>query len=73
MWTYITALVFIVFLIVALIYYVRKDAEKSVRLIALKRELQERQRGQMLIDDVRNMDERTVRNRLHGLANKYQR
>lgn len=69
MW-YITALVFGVSLVCGLVYYARKEARKSARLEALKQEVRERQHAQNLIDNVRNMDDATVRDRLRELSKK---
>ena len=73
MWPYITALIFLLFLLGSLVYFIRKEAEKSARLKAIKAEVKERARANEILDNVRNMDERTVRNRLCELARKIQR
>lgn len=73
MWPYITALIFLLFLLGILVYFIRKEAEKSARLKAIKAEVKERARANEILDNVRNMDERTVRNRLCELARKVQR
>lgn len=73
MWTYITALIFGFGLLGGLVYFARKEAKKSARLKSLKDEVKERARANEILDNVRAMDERTVRNRLCELARKIQR
>lgn len=52
----------------------RREGSKAAQLKALKAELEKRAKEQAkaneIIDSVRNMDEHTVRNRLHEIANK---
>lgn len=64
MWTYVTALIFGLSLLVALIYFVRQEAKKSARLDALKREIKERERASNIIDNVRNTSIDRVRDKL---------
>ena len=51
----------------------RKEGSKAAQLEALKAELkkqaEEQRRAQKIIDNVRNFDEHTVRQRLHEIAN----
>lgn len=70
MWPYITAMIFVVFLIWGIVYYARKESANTARLKALKREIKERERAQAVIDNVRNMDDSDVRNRLRQLSKK---
>lgn len=70
MWPYITALIFLLFLLGILVYFIRKEAEKSARLKALKREVREKQYAQNLISSVNAMDDNSVRDRLRKLSKK---
>lgn len=70
MWPYITALIFLLFLLGILVYFIRKEAEKSARLKALKREVREKQYAQNLISSVNTMDDNSVRDRLRKLSKK---
>jgi hypothetical protein len=63
MW-YITALIFGFFLVGGIVYYARKEARKSARLNALKREIKERERANKVIDTVRAMPIDRVRDKL---------
>ena len=63
MW-YITALVFGVSLVCGLVYYARKEARKSARLEALKKEVKERERVQKIQQHVADMPLADVRQRL---------
>lgn len=64
MWTYITALIFGLCLLWGMVYYARKEAKKSERLDALKREAKEIARAQAINDAVRNMSIDSVRDKL---------
>ena len=64
MWTYITALIFGLWLLFGLIHYARKESSNAARLEALKREIKERQRAQTINDNVRRMSIDSVRNKL---------
>ena len=64
MWPYITALIFLLFLLGILVYFIRKEAEKSARLSALKKEIKERNRAQKIVDTVRNTHIDRVRDKL---------
>ena len=70
MWPYITALIFLLFLLGILVYFIRKEAEKSARLKALKKEVREKQYAQNLISSVNAMDDNSVRDRLRKLSKK---
>lgn len=52
----------------------RREGSKAAQLKALKAELEKRAKEQAkaneIIDNVRNFDEHTVRQRLHEIANK---
>ena len=73
MWQYITALIFGYGLLGGLVYFARREAAKSARLDAIKKEIKERNRAQQIIDNVTAMDARTIRNRLCELSRKKQR
>lgn len=64
MWPYITALIFLLFLLGILVYFIRLDATKSARLSALKKEIKERNRAQKIVDTVRNTPIDRVRDKL---------
>lgn len=64
MWPYITALIFLLFLLGILVYFIRLDATKSARLSALKKEIKERNRAQKIVDTVRNTPIDRVRHKL---------
>lgn len=65
MWTYITALMFGLFLLFGIIHYARKESANSARLDALKRELKERERANTIVDNVRRMSIDRVRDKLN--------
>lgn len=64
MWPYITALIFLLFLLWILVHFVRLDATKSARLAALKKEIKERSRAKKIVDTVRNTTIDRVRDKL---------
>lgn len=63
MW-HLIALVFGLGLISGIIYYARKEVLSNARLDALKRELKERERATIIIDNVRRMSTNSVRDKL---------
>lgn len=64
MWLYLTALIFGLCLLSGVVVFARRDGQQSARLEALKREIKERQRAQNIIDNVRNADISSVRDKL---------
>lgn len=58
------------------LYFARKEGSKAAQLEALKAELRKQAREQERAKEINNsvayMDERTVRQRLHEIANKQQ-
>lgn len=63
MWP-LTALIFALSMLCGAVYYARKEAKKSERLEALKREAKEIARAQAINDSVRNMPIDSVRDKL---------
>lgn len=64
MWLYITALAFLLALVGAVVYWARKSAKDSARLVALKRELKEKERAQTIVSSVRHSSIDSVRDKL---------
>lgn len=67
MWWTIAALIFGLCSLTAVVVFARRDGRQSARLEALKRELKERERANKIVNAVRNMDDNTVRERLHNI------
>ncbi len=61
-------------LLAVCLWLASKNGSKAAQLEALKAEIkkqmEEQARANKITDSVRNMDEHTVRNRLHEIANK---
>ena len=73
MWTAIGIIVAYCFLFGVVIWLARREGKKSAKLEELrktvKRQAEEQYRANKSLDSVRNMDEHTVRNKLHSIAN----
>ena len=76
MWTAIGITSVVCFLIGLAIVLARREGRKAEKLEALKRELkrqeEEKERAEKITSTVISMDEHTVRNKLHEIANKQQ-
>ena len=74
MWTAIGIIVAYCFLFGVVIWLARREGSKSAKLAALKKEVADRAKEQAkanaILDNVRNFDEHTCRQRLHEIANK---
>lgn len=64
MWQYILALTCGLCLLSAVVLFARRDAKKAEHIKALKREIKERERAQVIMDTVRNRPIDSVRNKL---------
>lgn len=64
MYIYLAALIFGTGLIWLIVYLAKQDATKSARLEALKREIKERERAAVIVDNVRRMSIDSVRDKL---------
>lgn len=76
MWTAIGLTTAYCFLFALVLWLARREGKKSAQLKALKDEIKKRAKEQAkaneILDNVRNFDDHTVRNRLHEIANKQQ-
>lgn len=74
MWLYILLIVAYCSLFGTIIFLARREGSKSAKLAALKKEVADRAKEQAkanaILDNVRNFDEHTVRQKLHGIANR---
>lgn len=77
MWTAIGIIVAYCFLFGVVIWLARREGSKSAKLAALKKEVADRAKEQAkanaILDNVRNFDEHTVRDRLHNITKRNQR
>lgn len=74
MWLYILLIVAYCSLFGTIIFLARREGSKSAKLAALKKEVADRAKEQAkanaILDNVRNFDEHTCRQRLYEIANK---
>lgn len=74
MWTAIGLTTAYCFLFALVLWLARRESKKSEQLKALKDEIKKRAKEQAkaneILDNVRNFDDHTVRNRLHEISNK---
>lgn len=64
MWFLLAALIFGLCLLLGVVVFARRDGLHSARLAALKKEIQERERANRIIDNVRNTPIDRVREKL---------
>lgn len=73
MWIALAITLVFCFLFGLIIHLAQKEAKKDAQLRALKKEIEnrakEQKRAQEMLDNVRNFDEHTVRQKLHSIAN----
>lgn len=73
MWIALAITIVFCFLFGLVIHLAQKEAKKDAQLRALKKEIEnrakEQKHAQEMLDNVRNFDEHTVRQRLHEIAN----